>query len=131
MIDVEELKPPEDRGPPEGKGLTAREKIIFFLELKKCSWPKEIQLETGLHSNTVYDTLAIMNKRGEIEKLDLKNLEEAPKVFKDRLPDLWAQNLKGRFIFKKMSFYVLAPDTKLEISEEKEEAILKGGSDFE
>ena len=94
------LLPPDERS----KKADTDETILNAIREFGVSYPAEIVGETGLSRQTVFDRLCYLRRHGVIEKLDLRH--GAPDVLKERLPDLWVQNIKGNRI-RMMSFYVL------------------------
>lgn len=105
-----DLYPPEQKEEIE-KQFTARERLLLFIKEKEITYPQEIINETGIHRNTVYDTLAKLEFDKLIEKIQLQNFTSSPEAFKKRIKTFWDRGLKGGTL-KRMSFYILSKDTK-------------------
>jgi len=97
--------------PPEDQAVQKNSKrlVMECIKQKGITYPAEITMITGLSRQTVFDTLAKMTYSKEVKRLDIATMREPPVLLKRRLPELWAQGLKGNAI-KRMSWYKLQDD---------------------
>lgn len=109
MIEPIDLIPPEERDKSK-YGKTAQERVLNIIRDKKCTWPGEIKEITEMKGGYVYDILNILRNKGYIEKIDMGRTDDLPRVFKDRLQELWDRGFKGKKLLKQMSFYKLLND---------------------
>jgi len=94
--------PPEDQATQKN----SKRLVIEAIKQKGITYPAEITMITGLSRQTVFDVLAKMTYSKEVKRLDIATVREPPVLLKRRLPELWAQGLKGNAI-KRMSWYML------------------------
>lgn len=117
MFNESDLYPPKERD-KLFKNYNAKDKIINIIIKKGATWPNEIIGYTGMQPKTVYNNLAFLTIKGTIVRIKLKPDKKIPPIIKNRFPDLWDRNIKGRKIFK-ITFYIMPNKSFNDFKKEK------------
>lgn len=95
--------PPEERR----QKMSNETRVYESIKERGVTYPNEIMEDTAMGRQVIYDHLRILKGKGKIEKIVFG--EYPPDDVKARLPDLWAQGIKGGAI-RRMSWYRLIKD---------------------
>ena len=98
----------EERKAKEELRKEQKQAILEFIKEKGITFPTEIRRNLGISKDRVYDLLWELAQEGKIKRHYVP--DEPCRHFKKRMQEFWAMGIKGKGMFKRISWFVLADD---------------------